>query len=245
MAFDFKGKVIVITGAASGIGLAVAKRLHTDQAQLALCDVNSAGLKQLAEDLQSPHHKVFHLDVTSSQQCQDTITNIVGDFGKIDCLFNCAGINPTTLPLQSTTDEYWDKIVDTSLKGTYLMTRSSIPHLTRGSVIVNVSSVAGLKASAGHAIYNAAKFGVIGFSQSMALELGPQGIRVNAVAPGSIKTPTNNSVRQGQEVIERTEQGVALRRMGTAEEVANVVVFLFSEQSSYVNGSVIEISGGL
>ncbi|KAK5051850.1 hypothetical protein LTR84_002653 [Exophiala bonariae] len=209
--------------------LAVATRLHTDNAQLALCDVNTIGLRQLAEDLQSPHQRILHPDVTSSQQCQDTISNIVSDLGKTDCLSNCAGINPTNLPLEATTDEYWDKIVDTSLKGTYLMTRSSIPHLTEGSVIVNVSSVAGLKTSAGHAIYNAAKFGVVSFSQSMALELGARGIRVNVVAPGSINTPANNSVRQGRGVIQQTEQGVALRRTGTAEEMANVATFLFSE----------------
>jgi NAD(P)-dependent dehydrogenase (short-subunit alcohol dehydrogenase family) len=108
-----------------------------------------------------------------------------------------------------------------------------------------MSSVAGLHATAGHAIYNAAKFGVIGFSKSMALELGPSGIRVNVVAPGSIRTPTNNSVRQGEEEVARTEQTIALRRIGTVEEVANVVVFLFSRESSYVNGSVFEVSGGV
>lgn len=125
------------------------------------------------------------------------------------------------------------------------MTRASLPFLSAGSAIVNVSSIAGLRADAGYAIYNAAKFGVIGFSKAMALELGPKGIRVNVVAPGSITTPTNNSVLQGEDAVRRAEQAAALQRMGTAEEVANVVVFLLSEKSSYVNGSVIEISGGL
>jgi NAD(P)-dependent dehydrogenase (short-subunit alcohol dehydrogenase family) len=107
-------------------------------------------------------------------------------------------VNPTYFPLEKTTDDYWNLIVNTSLQGTYFMTRACIPFLSAGSAIVNVSSIAGLHADAGYAIYNAAKFGVIGFSKAMALELGPKGIRVNVVAPGSITTPTNNSVRQGR-----------------------------------------------
>ncbi|KAK5281855.1 Tetratricopeptide repeat domain 27, partial [Exophiala xenobiotica] len=224
---------------------ATAKTLDSRQARLALCDINIEALKKLKDELQRDIHHIYSLDVTSSSHCDRTVTSIVEHFGKVDFLFNCAGVNPTYFPLEKTTDDYWNQIVNTSLQGTYFMTRACIPVLSAGSAIVNVSSIAGLRADAGYAIYNAAKFGVIGFSKAMALELGPKGIRVNVVAPGSITTPTNNSVRRGEDAVRLAKEAVALRRMGTAEEVANVVVFLFSEQSSYVNGSVIEISGGL
>lgn len=125
------------------------------------------------------------------------------------------------------------------------MTRTVIPHLKPGSSIVNVSSIAGSRAMAGWAIYNASKFGVVGFSKSMALELGPKGIRVNVVAPGQIHTPTNIAVRKGPEAIERTaEAACAMGRFGTVEEVAAVVLFLMSDAASYVNGAVIDVDGG-
>jgi NAD(P)-dependent dehydrogenase (short-subunit alcohol dehydrogenase family) len=125
------------------------------------------------------------------------------------------------------------------------MTRACIPHLKSGAAIVNVSSICGLRANARIAIYNAAKFGVTGFTQSMALELGPKGIRVNAVAPGQIHTPTNMNVVVGQDAMDQAKTRIALGRMGTPEEVADVVSFLFSEESRYVNGSVLEISGAM
>lgn len=224
----------------------MAKTLDSQQARLALCDINIEALESLKDEMQRDVHQIYSLDVTSSSRCDRIVTSIANDFGgKVDFLFNCAGVNPTYFPLEKTTDAYWDRIVNTSLQGTYFMTRATLGYLSAGSAIVNVSSIAGIRADAGYAIYNAAKFGVIGFSKAMALELGPKGIRVNVVAPGSITTPTNNSVLQGEEAVRRAEEAAALRRMGTAEEVANVVVFLFSEKSSYVNGSVIEISGGL
>ncbi len=224
----------------------MAKTLEGRQARLALCDINVEALGTLRDEFEKKDlHQTYSLDVTSSSQCDRTVASVLQHFGKVDFLFNCAGVNPTYFPLEETTDDYWNLIVNTSLQGTYLMTRACVPHLAAGSAIVNVSSISGLRASAGYAIYNAAKFGVIGFSKAMALELGPKGIRVNVVAPGGIITPTNNSVRQGEEVVRRTAEAVALRRMGTAEEVANVVAFLFSDQSSYVNGSVVEISGGV
>jgi len=245
MAGEFSDKVVIITGAASGIGRAVAEKLESQQARLALCDINLEALENLKHELQRDAHQIYSLDVTSSAQCDSVAASVVEHFGKANFLFNCAGVNPTYFALENTTDDYWNKIINTSLQGTYFMTRACLPFLSAGSAIVNVSSISGLCAHAGYAIYNAAKFGVIGFSKAMALELGPKGIRVNVVAPGSIRTPTNNLVRQGEDAVRRAEESIALRRVGTAEEVANVVTFLFSEKSSYVNGSVVEISGGV
>lgn len=151
------------------------------------------------------------------------------------------------MPLTSTTDEYFTSLLSTNLAGPYNLTRALLPHLTphTGCSIVNVSSTAGLRASAGFAIYNMTKFGIIGFTKSMALELGPQGIRCNAVAPGPVETPTNASVLLGEEEVRRAGERVAMGRLGLPEEVADVVVWLFGEGSRWVTGAVVEVSGGL
>ena len=220
------------------------KALAAEGATIALCDINEAAVKTGCSEL-GGEHQFYALDVGSSQQCNEIVARIVGHFGRIDGLFNCAGVNPTESPLAETTDEYWDKLVSTNLRGPYNMTRACIPHLQTGGVIVNVSSTAGIRASAGFAIYNATKFGVIGFSKSMALELGPKGIRVNVIAPGPIDTPTNASVMEGEDAVRRIEQRISMGRLGKPDEVADVVTFLFSEKSRWVNGAVIEVTGGM
>lgn len=166
-------------------------------------------------------------------------------FGAIHHIFNCAGVNPTSIPLQETTDAYWDKLVNTNLKGVFNVTRGVIPHLKSGASFVNVSSISGLRGSAQQAVYCTTKYGLIGFSKCMALELGPKGIRTNVICPGYIDTPTNAGIVKGGEAVERMRNGNALGRLGTPAEVADVVAFLFGEESRYMNGSVVEIDGGI
>jgi NAD(P)-dependent dehydrogenase (short-subunit alcohol dehydrogenase family) len=173
------------------------------------------------------------------------IASVVRKHGHIDHIFNCAGVNPTTIPTAEITDAYWDKLINTNLKGTFNITRACIPHLQSGSSFVNVSSTCGLQPNAKFPVYCATKYAVIGFSKSIALELGPKGIRTNILAPGYIDTPTNASVVEGPESVARAADGVSLGRVGTPEEIADVVAFLFSEDSRYMNGSVVEVSGGL
>ncbi|KAG4425534.1 hypothetical protein IFR04_001231 [Cadophora malorum] len=245
MPHQLSNKVILITGAGSGIGRATSVKLSELGATLALADINEPSLKQTLSLCQPNNHSSEVLDVSSSTQCNDFITNTIKTHGRVDHVFNCAGINPTSLPTEEITDEYWDKLLNTNLKGLFNITRACIPHLQSGASFVNVSSVLGLQAGAGYAVYCASKFGVIGFSKCMALELGPKGIRTNVVAPGYIDTPTNAGVVKGREAVEDMEKSVALGRMGTPEEVADVVVFLMSEESRYMNGSVVEINGGL
>lgn len=136
-------------------------------------------------------------------------------------------------------------MISTNLKGLFNITRASIPHLKSGACFVNVSSIAGLGATSGFAVYCATKYGIIGFSKCMALELGPRGIRTNVVAPGYIDTPTNAGVVKGAEAVKEMEGAISLGRFGTAEEVADVVVFLMGEESKYMNGSVVEVHGGV
>ncbi|TFY69036.1 hypothetical protein EVJ58_g624 [Rhodofomes roseus] len=166
------------------------------------------------------------MDVSSKADVEYRILDIVSGLRRLDHVFNCAGVNPTGSPLTDTTDKYWNKLVNVNLKGIYLVTRYDAAHHK--------------------AIYYVTKHCVIGFSKSMALELGPKGVRTNVVAPGyTVDTPTNAGVVKGGEAVTRMEEGNSLGRLGTPEEVADVVIFLLSEDSKYMNGSVVEVHGGL
>ena len=238
-------RVVFISGAGSGIGRATALKLSKLGARLALSDINIEACRETAKQCSGGPHQVTLLNVSDSKRCVETVKEAIGYFGRIDHVFNCAGINPTARDLVDTTEEYFDKLVSANLKGVYNITKATIPHLRPGSTIVNVSSICGVQPAKQMAIYCATKYAVIGFSKSMALELGPKGIRVNVVAPGYIDTPTNASVVAGEEAMNRSAEKVALGRMGKASEVADVVAFLMSEESRYMNGSVVEINGGL
>jgi NAD(P)-dependent dehydrogenase (short-subunit alcohol dehydrogenase family) len=213
-------------------------------ASLSLCDIALTSLESVASASPTPTH-TQQVDVSSSAQVSSFVTSTIEKFGKIDHVFNCAGVNPTSIPIKDTSEEYWDKLVNTNLKGVFLVTRACVPHLQRGSSIVNVSSISGIRGSALQSVYCTTKFGLIGMSKSLAQELGPRGIRVNCVAPGYIDTPTNAGIVKGGEAVERMRLGNALERLGTAEEVADVVAFLFGEEARYVNGAVVEIDGAV
>lgn len=251
MATTFEGKVIVITGAGSGIGRATALKLAKAGATLALADIDSESLAhtirlctQVCQD-QETKHFMHRLDVRPTEDVQRFIQQVIERFGFITHVFNCAGINPTKLQIDETTDEYWQRMIDTNLKSIFTMTRACLPHMQDGSSFVNVSSVCGLNPTEGIGVYCATKYAVIGLSKCIALETGRRGIRVNVICPGAIETPTNNSVRAGPAKIESTAESIGLGRLGSVEEVADVVAFLFSDESRYVNGSVVEIHGGM
>ncbi|PSN59852.1 NAD(P)-binding protein [Corynespora cassiicola Philippines] len=244
MAKPFEGKVILVTGAGSGIGKATALKLSSLGATLALCDINYDNLSAVAKQCTTPTH-IDDVDVSSVSEVTKFIADTLSKFSTLTHVFNCAGVNPTSIPLESTTDEYWDKLVNTNLKGVFNVTRAAIPHLSEGSTFVNVSSISGIRPSAMQSVYCTTKYGLIGFSKCMALELGPRGIRTNVVAPGYIDTPTNAGIVKGGEAVERMINGNALGRLGTPEEVADVVAFLMGEESRYVNGAVVEIDGAI
>ncbi|KAF2446165.1 short-chain dehydrogenase/reductase-like protein SDR [Karstenula rhodostoma CBS 690.94] len=247
MSYNFKDQVILITGAGSGIGRATAIKLASLHATLALCDINYDNLEATAKlctgTPTTPH--LSDVDVSSVKEVQTFIDSTLAKFSKITHVFNCAGINPTSIPLETTPDAYWDSLVSVNLKGVFNITRATIPHLSRGSTYVNVSSISGLRPSAQQAVYCTTKYGLIGFSKCMALELGPRGIRTNVVCPGYIDTPTNAGIVKGGAAVEGMVNGNALHRLGTPEEVADVVAFLMSGESRYMNGSVVEIDGGM
>jgi NAD(P)-dependent dehydrogenase (short-subunit alcohol dehydrogenase family) len=232
-----EGKVVFLTGAGSGIGRATALKLSKLGARLALSDID-------IESCSGGPHQVNLLNVAEYKRCIETVKDAIGYFGRIDHVFNCAGINPVARDLVDCSEDYFDKLMAVNLKGVYTVTKATSPYLRSGSAIVNVSSICGLHPRKQMAIYCATKYAIIGFSKSMALELGPKGIRVNVVAPGYIETPTNDSVVAGEEALKRTNERVAFGRMGKASEIADVVAFLLSDESRYMNGSVVEVNGG-
>jgi NAD(P)-dependent dehydrogenase (short-subunit alcohol dehydrogenase family) len=241
----FENKVILCTGAGSGIGRATSIKLSQLGATVALTDINVSSLSSTLSLCEKGDHFTSAFDIGSTESCNNFVDDIIKKYNRINHIFNCAGVNPAYLPTVSITDEYWDKLLTTNLKGLFNITRACIPHLTSGASFVNISSIAGLRPTAGFAVYCASKYGVIGFSKCMALELGPKGIRTNVVAPGYIDTPTNANVVAGKEAVESSEKQISFGRMGTPEEVADLVVFLFGDESRYMNGSVVEINGGL
>jgi NAD(P)-dependent dehydrogenase (short-subunit alcohol dehydrogenase family) len=224
---------------------ATAVKLSTLGASLSLCDVNFDNLEATAKLCVSTPRHIDDVDVSSVQEVKKFVDVTMEKFGAIHHVFNCAGINPTSIPIEETTDEYWDKLVSVNLKGVFNVTRAVIPHLKSGASFVNVSSVSGLRGSAQQSVYCTTKFGLIGFSKSMALELGPRGIRTNIICPGYIDTPTNAGIVKGGDAITRMENGNALGRLGSPEEVADVVAFLFGDESRYMNGAVVEVDGML
>ncbi|OTB04007.1 hypothetical protein M426DRAFT_169389 [Hypoxylon sp. CI-4A] len=250
MASNLAGKVILLTGAASGIGRGTAIKLHSLGAILAITDVNEAGIaetRELCGGSSVGHHISLALDVSKAADVEKRVAEVVAKYGHIDHVFNCAGVNPTSMPLTETSEEYFDKLIGVNLKGMYNVTKATIPHMTSpGGSYVNVSSISGWNPVLGTAIYCATKFGVIGFSKCMALELGPKGIRVNIVAPGTIDTPTNAGIVKGTaEARASMENGNALGRMGTPDDIAGVVAFLMSDEARYMNGSVVGVDGML
>ena len=223
---------------------ATALKMASLGASVALCDIDVSSLEAVAAACPTPS-LAQRVDVGSTEDVQVFVNAILANLGKIDYVFNCAGVNPTSIPLEETSDAYWDQLVNTNLKGVFLITRTVLPHLQRGASIVNVSSISGIRGSAMQSVYCTTKFGLIGMTKSLALELGPRGIRVNCVAPGYIDTPSNAGIVKGGEFVEKMRMGNALERLGTPEEVGDVVAFLFGEESRYVNGAVLEIDGGV
>jgi len=242
-----KDKVAIVTGGAQGIGLATAIRFVEEGARVVIADVSAEAVGREAERLGGrPGAQVLGVatDVTSRQSLATLVARTRERFGRIDALINNAGITRDAR-LVNMTDEQFDSVLDVNLRGVFLATQAVVPvMLEQGSgAIVNASSVVGLYGNFGQTNYAATKFGVIGFVKTWARELGPKGIRCNAVCPGFIDTPLLASMPP--KVIDQLIARVPMHRLGRAEEVASVYAFLASEDASYINGAVIEVGGGL
>ncbi|QRR32672.1 3-oxoacyl-ACP reductase FabG [Hydrogenophaga sp. YM1] len=239
-------KVCLITGAAQGIGLATAETFAREGATVVVADlkpeaVDAAVRRCQALGAQAEGHA---LDVTERTQVDGVVAKVLARHGRIDVLVNNAGITQDAR-LQKMTIEQFDRVIDVNLRGVFHCAQAVADAMVRQGhgVILNASSVVGLYGNYGQTNYAASKFGVIGFTKTWARELGPKGIRVNAVAPGFIETPILATIPD--KVLDELRQRVPLHRLGRPEEIASVYAFLASDDASYVNGAVIEVSGGM
>lgn len=241
------GKTALVTGASRGIGRAIAIRLASEGAAVA---INYAGNAKAAEEVKSiieaagGKAMLVQADVSSAESVDAMIKEVVEAFGGIDILVNNAGITRDGL-LMRMKEEDWDAVINTNLKGVFYCTKavSKLMMKKRAGRIVNMASVVGLTGNAGQANYAAAKAGVIGFSKTMAKELASRGITVNMVAPGYIDTDMTAVLSES--VRETMVSGIPLGRAGTPEDVANAVLFLVSDDASYITGQVINVDGGM
>jgi len=236
-----------VTGAASGIGAATARRLAAEGARVAVADIDEEGARSVAVEIDG--HAVL-MDVADPDSARVGVERSVELVGPIDVLVNNAGTDRFAFFL-NTTPEVWDVVLDVNLRGTLAVTYAVLPAMhERGGAIINVASEAGRVGSQGSVAYSAAKAGVIGFTKALALESARYGVRCNAVAPGPIETPLLNAApEQLGELGVRLKQGMinatAMRRSGEPEEVAAVIAFLASDDAGYVTGQTVGVSGGL
>jgi len=240
-----EGKVAIVTGGAQGIGFATVKKFVDEGAVVALCDVRQEGIDRAVHDLSANGAVTgYVVDVTRRDQVDAMVSSVKQKHGRIDVLVNNAGIT-LDARLQKMTDDQFDKVIAVNLKGTYNCAQAVVDTMVaQGSgVILNASSVVGIYGNFGQTNYAATKFGVIGFVKTWARELGPKGVRCNAVAPGFVATTILSTIPH--KVLEQMTERVPLRRLGTPEDIANVYAFLASDEASYINGAVIEVAGGL
>jgi NAD(P)-dependent dehydrogenase (short-subunit alcohol dehydrogenase family) len=248
-----EGRVALITGGASGIGLATATRLSADAYRLALADVDAAGLDRAVAGIGRGRAVGIPTDVRSFEACAAAVAAAVDRFGRLDVLINCAGVWVEG-PTDTMTEADWDRVVDVNLKGTFQMCRHAIPALeATGGCIVNVSSDAGLWGNKGAAVYSASKGGVTVLSKALAVELAERGIRVNAVCPGDVDSPM---IRYQAETFGGGDPDGYLARLLEAypqrparfirpDEVAELIAFLCSDRAAPITGAAIKIDIGL
>lgn len=246
-----KDKVAIITGAAMGMGAATAKLFAAAGAQVVVADFSEDQGRQTAAEIEAAGGEAFFVkvDVSKSEQVQAMVDSTIARFGRLDVAVNNAALTPDVRPIQDLDEDYWDRLMSVNLKGVALSLKYELQQLTRqggGGSIINISSVRGFRAAANAAAYVAAKHGVIGLTKVAALEHGGQNIRVNSVAPGAIDTPMLRASleRRGQTEADFAPQMSMLNRIGRADEVAQASLWLASDQSSYVTGSVIHADAG-
>ena len=240
-------KVAIITGATRGIGKGIALKFAEQGANIAFTYVSSdEKARELETELESYKIKAkgFKSNAGNYEDAQTLVQSIVDDFGQIDVLINNAGITKDGL-LMRMSEEDWDSIMEINLKSVFNMTKASLRTFLkqRNGSIINMSSIVGVQGNAGQSNYSASKAGIIGFTKSIAQEIGSRNIRCNVIAPGFIKTEMTDTL--DEEVISKWVENIPLKRPGTTDDVANVCLFLATDMSSYVSGQVLSVCGGM
>jgi 3-oxoacyl-[acyl-carrier protein] reductase len=239
-------KICIVTGAAQGIGLATALKFAREGATVVVCDIHAEAVDTAVAECEAAGARAegHVVDVTRREQVDAMVQAVKERHGRIDVLVNNAGITKDAR-LQKMTEAQFDAVIDVNLRGVFHCAQAVADTMVaqgRG-VILNASSVVGIYGNFGQTNYAASKFGVIGFTKTWSRELGPKGVRVNAVAPGFVETPILSTIPD--KVLDHMREQVPLKRLGRPEEIANVYAFLASDEASYVNGAVLEVSGGM
>ena len=241
-----ENKIALVTGAARGIGQAIALQLAADGADLALCDVKVEWLDDTLAKARALGRRAegYAMNVADAAAVGEAVARVAADFGRIDVLVNNAGITRDTLLIRMS-EEDWDAVLDVNLKGAFLVTKAVVKHMMkqRSGAIVNIASVVGIMGNAGQANYTASKAGLIALTKTTAKELGSRNVRVNAVAPGFIRTAMTDKL--SEPIREAMLKMVPLGRLGEPEDVAKAVAFLASDAAAYVNGQTLAVCGGM
>jgi len=245
-----ENKVAVVTGAARGIGEAIALKFAAQGANVAFTYVSESSAdkaKALEEKLiaSGVKAKAYRSNAGNFAECESFINDVLKEFGSVDVCVNNAGISKDNLLLRMT-PEQWEDVIRVNLNSVFYMTKQVIRPMmkAKGGSIINMSSVIGLMGNAGQGSYAASKAGIIGFTKSVAKELGSRNVRCNAIAPGFVETDMTSYLKVGEQA-DKYKAGIPLGKFGTGEDIANVTLFLASELSSYVTGQVISVDGGL
>jgi len=250
MADRVTGRVAVVTGGASGIGRAVSRLLAEEGARVFVLDIDEAGARETVQLVQDAggQAEAVAADIGAAASIEAAVASVSGQVEGVDILVNNAGVFDDGRPLTDIDNDFWDHLLQVNVSGTFRMTKALVPALLAGggpAAVVNMASVAGLVAGAGGITYTTCKHAVVGLTKALAIELGPQGIRVNAVLPGAIRTPmTAALLAPGSPMVEMVE-AVAAGRIAEPEEVAKAVLFLASDDASFVYGSCYVVDGGL
>ncbi len=245
--FDLSGQTALVTGAARGIGEAIARRLASAGARVAVSDIDLEGARLVAASINvqaGPQAFAVYLDVTHYGSVTAAVAEVLDRTGRLDVLVNNAGIAGRAAPLWEQTDEDWHRVLAINMTGVFYCCRAVIPHMRerRYGRIVNIASIAGKEGNPNMTAYSASKAGVIGFTKALAKEVALEGICVNAVTPAVVQTPILEQLTPAQ--IEYMTSRIPMRRTGTPEEIAAVVHFLASPDCSFVTGQVYDASGG-
>ncbi|WP_210364266.1 3-oxoacyl-ACP reductase [Bacillus sp. REN3] len=243
------GKVAFITGAASGMGQAQAELFAKEGAKVIAADLNFEGVTRVTENLASQNLDVFgvEIDVGNLDSVKAAVKAGLDKYGKIDILSNTAGILDAYAPTLETSEELWDRIMNVNLKGVYRVTNQVLPQMIeRGKgTVINIASIAAFVAGGGGAAYTAAKHGIAGYTKQLSFDYGHKGIKVNAIAPGAIETGMTKQIfEEGSAEVMEAVNSVPAGRYGQPEEVAQLALFLASEDSDFIHGAIMPIDGG-